>query len=155
MARAKGVPDTRQTNGSLLGTNELSRTTRERSLLHTPLRHVSHLHLNSVETANSSIDVDGGTGRNAMYKRWLRIVDRQLLHRCCRDSSGQSTIGVVMDKRRPIRQQGAKVMTHKAQRHFQCIAVRNGLDRTERHATAEQFATAARMAAVAVSKCSK
>ena len=86
-----------------------------------------------------------------MYKRQLRIVDRQLLYRASRDLSCYSTIGTVMDKRGQIRQQGAKVMTEKAQRHFQSIAVLKELDQAERDATVEDFAAAAKIAARAVS----
>ena len=56
-----------------------------------------------------------------------------------------------MDKRAPTRRYGATVMTNKARRHFQSIAILNELDRAERYVTPEQFASAARIAARAVS----
>jgi len=56
-----------------------------------------------------------------------------------------------MHKHKPIRYRGARVMTEKARRHFQVIAILNELDRAEQHATLEQFASAARIAARLVS----
>ena len=45
----------------------------------------------------------------------------------------------------------ASVMTSKARLHFQSIAILNELDRAERQATPEQFASAAKIAARTVS----
>ena len=42
-------------------------------------------------------------------------------------------------------------MASKAQLHFQSIAILNELDKAERHATREQFASAAKIAARTVS----
>ena len=56
-----------------------------------------------------------------------------------------------MNERAPTRRVGATVMTSKARLHFQSIALLNELDRAERQATPEQFASAARIAARTVS----
>jgi hypothetical protein len=58
---------------------------------------------------------------------------------------------LVMDRRQPPQLYGAAVMTSKARRHFQSIAVLSQLDRAERHATPEEFAAAAKITARAVS----
>lgn len=58
---------------------------------------------------------------------------------------------LVMDKRPPTWPYGRAVMTNKARRHFQSIAMLSELDRVERHATTEQFAAAAKLTARAVS----
>lgn len=57
----------------------------------------------------------------------------------------------VMDKRTWIRHHKVTVMTYKAQRHFQSVALLSGLDRAERYATFEQFASAAKIAARSIS----
>ena len=51
----------------------------------------------------------------------------------------------------PFRRCAAGVMTSKARLHFQSIAILHELDRAERHATPEQFASAAKVAARTVS----
>jgi len=52
-----------------------------------------------------------------------------------------------MSERAPPRRSNAKVMTSNALRHFQSIAILNELDRAERQATPQQFASAAKVAA--------
>jgi hypothetical protein len=52
-----------------------------------------------------------------------------------------------MNERAQPRRCAARVMTSKAQLHFQSIAILNGLDRAERQATPELFASAAKIAA--------
>jgi len=56
-----------------------------------------------------------------------------------------------MNEPAPHRRCAARVMTSKARLHFQSIAILNELDRAERQATPEQFASAARVAARTVS----
>src|SRR4029453_472029 len=53
----------------------------------------------------------------------------------------------VMNERAPPRRFAATVMTSKARLHFQSIAILNELDRAERRATPEQFASAAKITA--------
>ena len=55
-----------------------------------------------------------------------------------------------MHKSMLTRRKGAAVMTAKAHRHFQSVALLAELDRAERYATYEQFASAAKIAARAV-----
>ena len=54
-----------------------------------------------------------------------------------------------MNKRPPIPRDFSG-LPERAQRHFQTVAILNHLDRSERQATPEQFAAAARIAARAV-----
>jgi hypothetical protein len=52
-----------------------------------------------------------------------------------------------MNERDEGRRSAARLLTSKARLHFQSIAILNYLDRAEWHATAEQFAAAAKIAA--------
>ena len=56
----------------------------------------------------------------------------------------------MMHKSTQIRRNGAAVMTDKAHRHFQSVALLAELDRAERYATYQQFASAAKIAARSV-----
>jgi len=59
-------------------------------------------------------------------------------------------MGVEVNKRPPIPDDHSPPLPERARRHFQSIAILTELDKAERRATPEQFASAARIAARAV-----